>query len=533
MKQLLFLFTVLFLYNCYRSKDLESTGDLNVSIFRDIKLLKANVGQIIHTGGFYKEGDVGAAQYEVKEFGKANDLTVIKLKNRRYAHLIMDIDSFVNVNQAGAFGLGNINDKRIIQKVLDFHSRVFIPKGIYKLGSEVYLTDNITIKGEDGTIIMGMISGFEFKSDLNKWNYGVRIHKQYTEAVEILDCSFNNQTIIFQDYPINAIPVKKLTIDNCSFYFGNDLENIPITTIQVHASFLKIMNSNFSLRGIDGAIKNDLGTDKAFIENNYFSGDLDEEIYDFYQYEGDVSFTNNNINISRGGIIRTKPNTDSEARLIKRNVYYEFSNNVITHTGDESSSLVYFSGLFNLKNYISNTQQFVKVIDNTFNLSTIYTALNFRGIYNVKCFGNKILGRKSNKYSVYLCGIQDLLFNDNTIDAGGIVAVATSSANAKKYKSSVLNGQWIFTDNVFNNRTRQPEFFHIKEQSGLKINISNNYFDYTNLIVNLRNGEYEKLEINNNKIVMQRPFSNARNHSLIKYENAKAIKMNKVGNDIK
>jgi hypothetical protein len=123
----------------------------------------------------------------------------------------------------------------------------------------------------------------------------------------------------------------------------------------VHASLLNILNSNFSIHGIDGAIKNDLGMDKTFIKNNAFRGDLNEEFFDLFQYEGDVYFTNNNLNISRGGIIRTKPNTDSKARLVTRNVYYEFSNNVITHTWDESSSLVYYSGLFNLKKYLSNT----------------------------------------------------------------------------------------------------------------------------------------------------------------------------------
>jgi len=188
-----------------------------------------------------------------------------------------------------------------------------------------------------------------------KWNYGIRIHKQYTEAVKIFGCSFNNQTIIYQDYLLDGIPIKKLIIDNCSLDFGNDLENIPIATIQVHASLLNILNSNFSIHGIDGAIKNDLGTDKTFIKNNAFRGDLNEEFFDLFQYEGDVYFTNNNLNISRGGIIRTKPNTDSKARLVTRNVYYEFSNNVITHTWDESSSLVYYSGLFNLKKYLSNT----------------------------------------------------------------------------------------------------------------------------------------------------------------------------------
>ena len=103
---------------------------------------------------------------------------------------------------------------------------------------------------------------------------------------------------------------------------------------------------------------------------------------------------------------------------------------------------------------------------------------------------------------LFRSGIQDLLFKVNTIDAGGIVAVATSSANAEKYKSSILNGQWTFMNNVFNNKTSQPEFFYIKEQSGFKINISNNYFDNKNWIINLRNGEYSTLDFNNNEIIL-------------------------------
>ena len=95
-----------------------------------------------------------------------------------------------------------------------------------------------------------------------------------------------------------------------------------------------------------------------------------------------------------------------------------------------------------------------------------------------------------------------MLFKVNTIDAGGIVAVATSSANAEKYKSSILNCQWTFMNNVFNNKTSQPEFFYIKEQSGFKINISNNYFDNKNWIINLRNGEYSTLDFNNNEIIL-------------------------------
>jgi|GEM_PF-821544 hypothetical protein len=69
-------------------------------------------------------------QYEVKESGRANDLTVIKHKDRKYAHLVLSVDSFVMVNQVGAFGLCDINDKRIIQKVLNAHTKIFIPKGI-------------------------------------------------------------------------------------------------------------------------------------------------------------------------------------------------------------------------------------------------------------------------------------------------------------------------------------------------------------------------------------------------------------------
>ena len=97
-------------------------------------------------------------QYEVKESGRANDLTVIKHKDRKYAHLVLSVDSFVMVNQVGAFGLCDINDKRIIQKVLNAHTKIFIPKGIQKLGSEVYLTNNIDVKSEDGSIKMGMLN---------------------------------------------------------------------------------------------------------------------------------------------------------------------------------------------------------------------------------------------------------------------------------------------------------------------------------------------------------------------------------------
>jgi len=57
-------------------------------------------------------------------------------------------------------------------------------------------------------------------------------------------------------------------------------------------------------------------------------------------------------------------------------------------------------------------------------------------------------------------------------------------------------------NNVFNNKTSQPEFFYIKEQSGFKINISNNYFDNKNWIINLRNGEYSTLDFNNNEIIL-------------------------------
>lgn len=377
------------------------------------------------------------------------------------------------------------------------------------------------------------IENLEFRSNLNKWNYGVRIHSESPNSVEISNCSFSDQSIIFQDYPIGAKPMKKLIVDNCDFNFENESNNIPIVMIQVHAAFLKISNSYFVANGIDGMIKNDLGSDESYIKNNNFEGDLDEDIFDFYKYEGDVYFTDNKINLSRGGIIRTKPNTDADNRLLSRKVNYEFSSNVITHTGVESSSLVYFSGLYNLENYESNTLQHVRVLNNTFHLSMIYSPLNFRGIYNVECIGNDVLGRRSKKYSVSLSGINTLKFINNTIDAGAIVGVATSSANAKKYKSSILKGHWYFKENTFNNKTKQSEFFHIKEQSGLKIDISNNFFDYAYWIVNLRYGKYEKLDISNNRIVLQRTSANSRKLSLVNYDKAKASKVNLHGNDIK
>lgn len=151
--KLLRLAVVVFsLYSCSCNRHLDTKVEIIVSTFSKIRGLQANVGQNIITKGFYKEGDKGAAQYVVSATGEANDLNIVELRNGNFAHLVLGQDSFLNVNHLGIFGLGSREDKRILNNAMRYNSKIFIPKGEYNLGSEVFLGICNSIRGESGSI---------------------------------------------------------------------------------------------------------------------------------------------------------------------------------------------------------------------------------------------------------------------------------------------------------------------------------------------------------------------------------------------
>lgn len=516
-----------------------------VNSYQDISKLDMPEGVKVATKGFYKPNDGGNAVYIIrKSNGLCND-GVIKLSNGNYAHLLPDLDGFINVRQLGAKGKGHILDREAFKVAMKISKKILVPKGQYRTDTDVYLDDNIHIKGEKGAIIIGMfvingkqditIQGLEFRSFNNTWNYGIRIREKSAKQIVIRKCQFNKKTFVYQDYPINGMAIDTLVLDSCSFKFVNYSKNIPIATIQVLASNLFISNCDFQVKGIDGCIKNYLGTGLMKVSNCKFYGEMDEEILDFYKYTGDFVFTKNIVNISQGGIVRTKPASDNDILAFIRDCSYEFSRNRIIHTGEISNSLVYFSGYNNLKDPIADIRQKVVVFDNIFELAIITTPLNFRGIFNVSCTRNKIFSQEVKKHSICLSGITKLDISNNIIDGGVIVAVATSSPNSKKYLSSINNGVWRFNSNMFNNIDGKEEIFMFKEQGGAMIYIEDNTFMKVKNIVNLRQGEYPRMNLRLNKIfLLDNLGGGAKNpRDLIKFDSAKIISLNVEYNQLK
>ena len=210
--------------------------------------------RIIQTGGFYKEGDGGAATYKIsteKENG------AVALENGLYAILIPDTVqiqentwAIVNTKQLGSIGDGKQAENNILNDAIGtanvqsgkeeiFRSIVYIPSGEYKCTHQVYMNaENVNIVGDGDDTVIFTDNDYESYYEFFMWSSGAKnlyLGNFKVEARE-KDMSRYYRQMVFVDssnvymYQVNMnIPQEAFSKDyfvdkqytNLTFYAGN------------------------------------------------------------------------------------------------------------------------------------------------------------------------------------------------------------------------------------------------------------------------------------------------------------------------
>lgn len=530
---------VLFFSSCNKN-GINSKGNSNqlvVENFGSISKTEFRSNNEIRTKGFYKNDDGGGAIYILKRDGIVDGMTVAKTKNGYYAHLKLNESGYINVKQVGAYGDGIHLDQKCFSKAFLYSKRVIIPKGEYLIKTGVKLQSNTIVNGNEGTLIKGMfvldnvenvtIENIIFESWNENKNYGIRISKNSCNNLKIKGCSFLNKCFVYQDKPLSYCS-KEVSITDCKFEFLSDKKLPGITAIQLHTDKLTIKNCNFKISGIDGCIKNSSGTGIISVQECYFEGRMEEEVFDFYTYKGEVYFENNLIEISNGGVIRTKPGG------IKGLITYPYScfirNNTIKHSGTTQNQ-IYLAGSYNLINN-RRVGHIVEFSNNIIKNKFVTTPLNFRGIDSLIISDNTISGtlNPSSAYSIYLTSIKNVLIQNNSIKNGGIIGYKGGTPAGDLYLSSLYDSNWKIINNIFSNEKGSKNVVYINKLNEINLNISMNSiylkdnidqiftFSNTNFkgVKVFRNTIYSNLKIQNNKIIN---WKAKKNHLINLYDN--------------
>lgn len=106
--------------------DIETENTFKVTTFDTVALMKASdslyEGEVVRTKGFVSKGDGGAAFYEIRATGTANELDVIACGDL-YAHYVYN--GTCTPEQFGAYGNGVNDDHDAIMKAFEYGSVVF------------------------------------------------------------------------------------------------------------------------------------------------------------------------------------------------------------------------------------------------------------------------------------------------------------------------------------------------------------------------------------------------------------------------
>lgn len=106
------------------------------------------------TLGFNSVNDGGSGVYKIRSIEEnetANEMDSIAIGLTLIAEL--NVGNSVNLKQLGAKGNDTDNDRDILYYALNNYSEVFVPSGTYKIGSNVLVTNNTTLIGDNNSIL--------------------------------------------------------------------------------------------------------------------------------------------------------------------------------------------------------------------------------------------------------------------------------------------------------------------------------------------------------------------------------------------
>jgi len=126
--------------------------------FANVEELKAatlSEGLVVHTLGYYSEGDGGAGEYTIYKKAQIspNNGTCIQIAN---GYAVLNGSDFVNIKQFGARGDGSTDDSAILQKMLDLkYDIIRIPRGQYAFNGKMFdLNRHITLEGDGNATLV-------------------------------------------------------------------------------------------------------------------------------------------------------------------------------------------------------------------------------------------------------------------------------------------------------------------------------------------------------------------------------------------
>ncbi|MBQ8490534.1 MAG: hypothetical protein IJ535_12205 [Pseudobutyrivibrio sp.] len=130
---------ILLLYNPFNHKDVDdnisvthseydnrinfTSNIAQINSLDELRYANVNTGVSVQTSGYYNYGDGGAATYLITDSAPSSpdDIFVIKLKNGKYANLLYDSNTILNVACAGIFPGAEISDK--LNQLIELSSR--------------------------------------------------------------------------------------------------------------------------------------------------------------------------------------------------------------------------------------------------------------------------------------------------------------------------------------------------------------------------------------------------------------------------
>jgi len=499
-----------------KKKKFTHSDSLMVSSVDDFSSLSGNLGQQIQTKGFLRNNKIGAAEYIVRQHSKPNGRTVFRLKNNLSAVLVGSKDSIV-LDQIGLLP-NSENHRAIFSFAVNNSKKIIIPEGHYTFNGSVDLGDLTEIEGRGQVRIKGgfvlndfsdvKISNIEFTS----WKVGlvnsIRVGKQNAGLLSVSNCRFNNGNI-YQQLPLSRSRKSEVRISQCSFECQGNAESRKLNTIQLHSDNVVVKNSIFQINKIEGCIKLATGRGESSIKGNTFRGGTIEEIVDFYTYKGHVDFINNDVSMSGGGVIKSKPGG------LKQLADYSYSctikDNVIKSMGSQKQ-ILYISGT-NLIGQNKSIKQEVKILNNDIYSVNPTTLINVRGIHEVLIKNNSLSSKisKAGSYMVNIAAISNLEMVNNSFVNGGVLGFQGVTTNGEKYSRDLSECTWNISNNRFKNNSLKSKLLAVQGVANLNLVMNENEIEVAdeNNAIQFKNGSLRAFQLNGNKLNAQ-PLSKSR-----------------------
>lgn len=176
-------------------------------------------GMYVRTAGFNFENDNGGAFYAICKTGTENGMSVLKLKNALFAHLI--IEDSVYITQLGAIASESVDISAIVMYAWEHYNDIVFPNGTYFVkGINLNCSgeQHKSIRGE-GSVTVLCEDGFVFTGTAGAV-YGERIN-----YVTIENIKFSGKTQTFSSRSGTGVVFNWFAnchVKNCEFFY---LEN--------------------------------------------------------------------------------------------------------------------------------------------------------------------------------------------------------------------------------------------------------------------------------------------------------------------